>query len=101
MAEPIRWHLELGGEVIARIADADDYDFPWTYGRLVDSPGFERFRLFFSDTDDWPEDDAELEAICGEVQNRGGFVLRDLKTGEVHENLSFNHKGEYVWFRIG
>src|SRR5262245_4587665 len=101
MAEVIRWHLELGGEVIARIADAGEYDFPWTYGRLVESPGFERFRPYFTDPDDWPEDDPAIEALCAEVHSRGGFVLHDFQTGEVHQGVRLNQRGEAVWFRIG
>ena len=38
----VRWQLELGNEVVARI-DADEYDFPFTYGLLVDSPTLSGF----------------------------------------------------------
>jgi hypothetical protein len=78
MGEAIRWHLELAGEVVAPIADAGDYDFPWTYGTLVSSPEFERFRPYFTDPDEWPDDDPAFEALYGEVQSRGGFILHDL-----------------------
>jgi hypothetical protein len=101
MAEAVRWHLELGDEVIAQIADADDYDFPWTYGVLVNSPAFERFRPYFTDSEDWPDDDPAIEALCGEVQDRGGFVLRDHQTGESHPGIGLNQRGDSVWFRIG
>jgi hypothetical protein len=49
----MRWQLELDKEVIARI-DVDEFDFPFTYGQLVDSPLFERFRRYFSDPDQSP-----------------------------------------------
>lgn len=101
MPEVIRWQPELGGEVVARI-DADDYSFPFTYGRLVGSPGFERFRRYFTDDNDWPEDDAELEAVCGEVMDRGRFVLRDVPAGVVYGGVCLNHDGgDGVWFRHG
>jgi hypothetical protein len=101
MAETVRWHLELGGDVIARIADAHDYEFPWTYGTLVNSPEFERFRPYFTDPDDWLDDDQAIEALCGEVHSSGGFVLRDFQTGQVHPNFRLNQREESVWFRIG
>jgi hypothetical protein len=43
MAGVVRWHLALGDKIVARI-DADEYAFPFTYGVLVDSPAFDRFR---------------------------------------------------------
>ena len=98
---PVRWQLELGGEVVAQI-DATEFDFPFTYGRLMDSPGFDRFRPYFADDTDWPDDDPEFEALCGEVQNRGGFVLRELPAGAVYRSVCLNHDGKYgVWFRHG
>ena len=97
----VRWQLELGDEVVARI-DADEFDFPFTYGRLVDSPTFERFRRYFTDANDWPEDDVQLEALCGEVQESGGFLLREMPTGVAYCNVCLNHDGEQVvWFRHG
>jgi hypothetical protein len=97
----VRWQLELGDEVVARI-DADDYYFPFTYGRLVDSPAFERFRLYFTDDNDWPEDDPQLEALCGEVHDRSGFLLREMTTGVAYRGVCLNHDGgEVVWFRHG
>lgn len=101
MSEAIRWQLELGGEVIARILDAHDYEFPWTYGKLFESPGFERFRVYFTDPEYWPNDDPAIEALCSEVQDRGGFVLRDFQTGQSHPGIIFNQRAESVWFRIG
>jgi hypothetical protein len=101
MAEAVRWHLELAGEVVARI-DPEGYEFPWTYGRLVGSPGFEQFRRYFTDPEGWPEEDAELDALCGEVQAGGGFVLRELPAGVAYRGVCLNHDGgEGVWFRHG
>lgn len=100
MAQSVRWHLELGNEVVARVADAGEYDFPWTHGRLVESPGFERFRVYFTDPNEWPDDPA-LESLCGEVHSHGGFTLRDFQTGVVYPGIRLNHSGEAVWFRIG
>jgi len=101
MADVIRWHLELGGEVIARISDAREYEFPWTYGVVVASPQFERFRPYFTDPDTWPDDDPAMNALCDEVASRGGFLLRDFQTGVVHQPVTFNQNSAYVWFRIG
>jgi hypothetical protein len=101
MREVVRWHLELGGQLVARI-DADEYDFPWTYGLLVDSPEFERFRRYFTDDTGWPDDDPELDALLGEVRDRGGFVFREVPTGVVYRNVMLNHDGgSVVWFRRG
>lgn len=101
MVEVVRWQLELGTEIIARI-DADEYDFPFTYGQLVDSPEFERFRRYFTDDNDWLEEDQELEALCGEVLDRGGFVLREVPSGVVYQGVCLNHNGrQVVWFRHG
>ncbi len=97
----VRYQLELGGEVIARI-NAGERDFPWTYGRLVDSPAFERFRRFFTDEADWPDDDPELDALCSDVQSRGGFVLQDMSSGVAYQGVRLNHDGgNSVWFRHG
>jgi hypothetical protein len=101
MVVMVRWHLELGDEVIARIADAREYEFPWTYGVVVDSPEFERFRSYFTDPDKWLDDDPVMETMCAEVQSRGGFLLRDFQTGLVHQPVTINQNSSYVWFRIG
>lgn len=97
----VRWHLELGTEVVAYIEDAHIYEFPWTYGVIVASPQFERFRTYFTDSETWADDDATIESLCDEVLSRGGFILRDLQSGRVHLNPTFNQKDESVWFRIG
>jgi len=99
--EAVRWYLELGGEIVAHIADADEYDFPWTYGTLIDSPKFERFRTYHTDPDEWPDDNLEFDTLIGEIRDRGGFVLRDLQSGEVHPGIRLHHRGNSVWFRIG
>lgn len=101
MSKVVRWHLELGDEIVARI-DADEFSFPFTYGVLVDSPAFERFRRYFTDDTTWPEDDEELEALCGEVDDRDDFVLRDTSTGVAYGGVCLNHNGgQIVWFRHG
>jgi hypothetical protein len=101
MSQEIRWHLELGGELIARISDLHSYEFPWTYGELVDSPKFERFRVYFNDPETWPEDDPEIEKLCGEVHVRGGFLLKDRWTGLEYREITLNHDNDVgVWFRI-
>ena len=95
------YHLGLGGEVAARV-DVEGYEYPFAYGRLVDSPAFERFRRYFTDDDDWAEDDPEIEALCGEVQGRGGFMLREMSSGTLYRGVCLNHDGrEGVWFRHG
>lgn len=97
----VQWQLELGDEVVARI-NAHEYDFPFTYGRLIDSPVFERFRPYFTDDNDWPENDTQLQALCGEVRERGGFLLREIPTGIAYGGVCLNHDGgQVVWFRHG
>ena len=97
----VQYHLELGGEVIAVIVYIG-YEFPWTYGKLIESPAFEPFRMYFTDDNDWPEDDPDLEALCGEVHVRGGFLLRDLSSGVAYQGICLNHDGgDGVWFRHG
>jgi hypothetical protein len=101
MAPIVRYQLELGGEVVARI-DVLGHEFPFTYGRLVDSPAFERFRRYFTDDNDWAEDDPEIEALCGEIQDCGGFLLREMLSGVFYRGVCLNHDGsEGVWFRHG
>jgi hypothetical protein len=95
-----RWQLELGGDVIALI-DADSYEFPWTYGNLVDSPQFDRFRSYFSNEDDWPEDDPTFEELCGEILSKGGFAIRDLSTNTLYHGVRLNQEKDVVWFRYG
>jgi hypothetical protein len=77
MASVVRWHLELGSEVVAQIADAKNYDFLWTYGVLVESLKFECLRSYFIE-EDRPDDDPAIEALCNEVQSRGGFTAARL-----------------------
>ncbi|MCC7423873.1 MAG: hypothetical protein IT428_26715 [Planctomycetaceae bacterium] len=101
MEVAVRWQLELGDMVIARI-DADSYSFPFTYGRMVGSPAFERFRLYFSDPDNWPDDDPQFEALCREIRDRGRFVLREMTSGIAYRGVCLNHDGrDVVWFRHG
>lgn len=101
MAPIACYRLELGGEVIARI-DAETREFPWAYGRLADSPAFERFRRYFADESDRADDDPEIEALCGEIAGRGGFMLREMPSGTLYRGVRLNHDGgEGVWFRHG
>lgn len=93
-----RASLELGGEAIAEIV-VDDYEFPWTYGHLLRSEKFERFRTYLSDVDSWPEDDPELEQVCSEVNAKGHFRLRCLRTGIIFTDIVLHHQGSIVWFR--
>jgi hypothetical protein len=95
-----RWQLELGGEVIAYI-DADAYEFPWTYGNLVDSPRFERFRCYFTDEDTWPDNDPAFEALCEEIGAKGRFTLRDTTTDTLYRGVRLNQENGVVWFRHG
>ena len=74
--------------------------FPWLYGTLVDSPAFERFRPYFTDDTTWAEDDPAIEALCGEIQDRGLFALRDLRTGQLRLGVPLYQDGDTVWFRI-
>jgi hypothetical protein len=100
-SEQDEWQLELGCEIVAKIKTAG-YEFPFTYGRLVDSSAFERFRKYFTDSNDWPDEDLSLEALCSEVQNRGGFLLRMMSSGVAYRGICLNHDGgQGVWFRHG
>ena len=92
------WQLELGGEVVGRIV-ADAYEFPWTYGNLVDSPQFERFRTYFTNEDDWPEDDPAFEKLCGEINSKGGFAIREVSTNTLYRGVRLNQEKDVVWFR--
>ncbi|MEW4487371.1 hypothetical protein AB1L42_04780 [Thalassoglobus sp. JC818] len=44
----MQYHLELEGEVVATIV-SESYEFPWTLGRLLNSPEFEQFQTYFTD----------------------------------------------------
>lgn len=86
MANIIRWQLELGDEVVAKIIDEHAYEFPWATGRVVDSPGFERFKDYFDSAEDrqWSDD---LEVISAEIEAKGDFILRDLQTGKISSSV--------------
>lgn len=91
------WHLKLGNETIATIRSTS-FDFPWTYGELCDSPQFERFRIYFSDEELWPETQ-EFEDLCLEIRERGDFYIFNSDKGESFRNVSINQDGNDVWFR--
>jgi hypothetical protein len=72
--------------VVARV-EADGSDLPFTYGRPVESPAFERFRRNFTDPNEWPDGGPELEASCGEVRAHGGFLRREVPTGVAYRGV--------------
>jgi hypothetical protein len=92
------WELGLGDTVFARIRETG-YEFPWTYGELLEAEAFERYRAYFEPEDTWPET-AAFEALLDAVIAVGGFWLRDTTTGEKIERVTLNHDGGIgVWFR--
>ena len=92
------WQLELGGEVIAVIRQAG-YETPWTYGEMLDTTKFEPYRVYFGDDTNWP-DTQEFEDFLGTIHDQGKFRLREVATGAVHREFTFNHDGnDGVWFR--
>lgn len=97
-SSPKHLALELGGEIIA-LMEVDGIDYPWTYATLLDTAKFERFRPYFTDTESSLDEDAELEALCAEVQIKGGFRLRCLATNKVFIDLVMHQEGNIVWFR--
>ena len=99
MSHSADWQLELGHEVIAEILN-DGTDFPWTYGKLIDPSKFDRFRCYFSDDDTWPET-SEFDALLDEIRAKGGFILKNLRTGESFGSIRLNQEGQSVWFRHG
>lgn len=98
------WHLELGGEVIARMVidqtDGPWTDARWTYARLLDASTFDRFRDFFCDRELWP-DTPQFDALLNEIKTRGGFRLRDLRTNRAYLVPRLCQADELVWFRPG
>ena len=98
-SETASWQLELGGEIVARLT-GDEVDFPWTYATLIDAATFDRFRRYFSDEETWP-DTPQFDALLAEVQAKGGFVLRNLRTGESFGSVRLHQEGNTVWFRYG
>jgi hypothetical protein len=97
----IRWQLRFGDHVIANVEDAHAVDWPWTYGTLVDSPQFERFRKYFTPWDlDDDDDDPEIDELIEIIKKMGEITLHDNKTNRTYTNPVFNHSGESVWFRL-
>ena len=77
MTPSIRWQLRFGDQVIA---DAYATDWPWTYGTLVDSPHFEKFRKYFSDWDLYDDDDPEKDELITNrlaVLHKRGWEVRE------------------------
>jgi hypothetical protein len=94
---PTDWHLYLGDELIAQIR-SEATDFPWTYGKLINAPKFEKFRTYFSDEDFWPET-PEFDDLIEEIHHRGKFSITNTQTDERFDNLRLNQDGDDVWFR--
>lgn len=94
---PSRWLLSLGDAHIATIRTTA-FAFPWTHGELVDSPLFDRFRVYFSDDAQWPET-PEFDALLAEIQHSGRFALTDAGSGQRFSNVTLWHDGDAVWFR--
>jgi hypothetical protein len=99
MEDATDWQLELAGETVARVVE-DGFDFPWTYAKLGDDARFDRFRTFFSDEDAWP-DTPDFDLLLKEIHSKGGFVLRDVRTGQSFRSFRLNQEGGVVWFRTG
>lgn len=91
------WQLYLGDTLIATIR-CNAFEFPWTHGKLISSPGFDRFRVYFSDEDSWPETQ-EFDDLCEEIDRRGEFSISNTETGERFNNVRLNQSGDQVWFR--
>lgn len=91
------WQLHLGGTLIATIL-CDTFEFPWTHGKLLNSPGFERFRVYFSDDESWPETQ-EFDDLCAEIRRCGEFSISNTETGERFSNVTLNQSGDHIWFR--
>ena len=96
----IRWELRFGEHVIAKIADAQSADWPWTYGTLVNSPEFEMYREYFTDSEMWDDNDVELDQLISTIESMGEISLHDLKTERTYNNPTFNQNGDSVWFRL-
>jgi len=100
MTPSVRWQLRFGDEIIANIKDAHASDWPWTYGTLVDSPQFEKFRKYFTDWDLVDDDDPEIDELIMTIESMGTITLHDNQTGRIYTKPVFNHNGESVWFRL-
>jgi hypothetical protein len=98
--ERIRWRLRFGDTLIAEIADADCTDWPWTYGRLVDSSTFDRFRKYFTDWDLSDDEDPEIDELIDEIQSMGPITLIDEETNRTYDNPTINQNGNSIWFRL-
>jgi hypothetical protein len=93
----VEWHLLLGSALVATI-QTTDVDFPWTYGDLVDSARFHKYRVYFSDEDDWPETD-EFASLCSEIRDSGSFSLLNTATQQTFRSFRLNHEANIVWFQ--
>jgi hypothetical protein len=99
MSSSTIWELGLGDEIISTIRETG-YEFPWTYGELADPTKFDRFRVYFGPDVDWPGA-TDFDALLTEIEDKGGFWLRNTTTGErLNDVFPINHDGGTgVWFR--
>ncbi len=81
------WTLRLGSEVLA-VLWFESFATPWVTVRLEAEDGFERFRGYFGDVEDWPEEDGPFYAMVAEVKARGGFWLSAAGSGEERRDFS-------------
>ena len=96
----ILWRLRFGDTLIAEIADADYADWPWTYGRLVDSSTFDRFRKYFTDWDLSDDEDPEIDELIDEIHSMGPITLMDEETNLKYDDPTINQDGYWIWFRL-
>ena len=90
------WQLELAEEIIATFSEVRT-EFPWYHGKIVNSPKFELYRDFFSEDKLW--DSQEFEDLFYEISSKGDFVLRNISTNTIHNNVILHEDGNFVSFR--
>lgn len=75
MTKVQKWELTLGERAMAELW-FDSYETPWITVRVKAGPGFDRFRSYFAQEDDWPDEgDRGFESVLDEVTMLGGFRL--------------------------
>lgn len=85
-ARPRCWTLKLGEDALAELR-YDSFETPWLTVLVVAEAGFERFRGYFGELDDWPDADLEFDAMVAEVEAKGGFTLA-AEDGEVQSDFT-------------
>ncbi|MBY8881589.1 hypothetical protein [Actinacidiphila acidipaludis] len=84
------WRLQHGDQEIARLT-VTGVDMPWTHGKVEALPGFEEFRLLFSeqeravDAEDWERTEASY------IQIRSALTLTLPDGGPVAEFMLHIH----------